>query len=277
MNIIRTPREDALGSLLYKFFFQDTGTEENEEELAKILWLAVSRYRKTGEFSFAAIVCPEYSRDYTDILSGTSITALRAINLFKSLKAKIRRHIRFGKDVHFRISVFDREYHKFNLIQASPEKASNCMNGSVKDIALRIRKTGKLPDNFKAERLVGIEYAEEWQRVFNLANECLRSESLGPHAPFDNPNEIFKKLRDFYVKVMNTDDEAVHREMFDAQEAPGYMSAGHFLRRKHGSHTVLIDMGSDKGLSKMTLWQPEGEMLTGHPSLIRIKHPKGFD
>jgi hypothetical protein len=76
---------------------------------------------------------------------------------------------------------------------------------------------------------------------------------------------------------MNTDDAVAHRKMFDTEEGPGYLAAGHLLRKKFGAHTVQIDLGSNVTLARMNLFQPPGEELIEQPSLIRIKDPNMFD
>lgn len=268
---------DAMGSMLHRFFSRSAETHEGEERLADQLWRSVNWYRQTGEFSLAVVVCPRYSNDYTALLSGVSVTARRAVHLLRGLKSHLKRHMRYTSKVHFRVLLFDQEHRQFELMGISPETAEARMDESVREIQRLVRKDGLLPQSFRAERLVGSGWQDEWTGLFAHAENLLRQNGFSPDEPFSHPDIVFKGMRDFYRRVMNTDDEAAHRRMFETEEAPGYLIAGHLLRKKFGAHTLQVDIGSNAKLAEMNLWQPAGERLTEHPSLIRIKNPSRFD
>lgn len=269
--------EDALGSMLHKFFTECARTHETDECLVSMLWHAVSHYRTTGEFSIVIIVCPQYNHDYTEVLSGVSVTARRAISLFFKLKKYMKRHIRYTKKVNFRLALFDQEHRQFDHMGLSYESAEKCMQWSVRDMQLRLRKKAILPDSFSAGLLVGQSHQQEWERLFSISLERLKNGEFDGTEPFEHPDIVFAGMRKFYIKVTNTDDAAVHRKMFETEEGPGYLAAGHLLRGKYGPHTIQIDVGSDSKLARLNLWQPPGEKLTDHPALIRIKDPHIFD
>jgi hypothetical protein len=265
--------KDALGSLLHKFFTRHISTYEQEESLVAMLWQAVSWYRATGEFSVAIIVCPEYNQDYTRVLSGASTTALRAIELFKLLKKCLGRHIRYAGAVKFQILLFDQEQRQFEHMGIMKEQVEIALDTSVVEIRKKIRQSGILPDCFTAGRFIGNHLLDEWQRVFNLSQKFISDSEFQGTEPFCHPRKVFKGLTGFYTRVMNTTDTSAHWKMFIEEEGPGYLSAGHVLRKNYGAHILQVDLGSNLDLSRMNLWQPKGEELIERPSLIRIKNP----
>lgn len=253
----RQLKEDALGSLLHKFFVNQLSTHEDEDSLVSILWQAVSWYRQTGEFSVTCIVCPQYNESYTKILPGVSVTAHRAVELFKRLKFKMARHLRYSSKVNFKVLLFDQEHGQFELMGVSPEEANQNMNASVSAINKELRQGGILPYCFQAERFIGDEWKGDWNSTFTLAENFLRENLYEGTEPFEHPHNVFVKLREFYTRVMNTEDQEKHRCMFDTEEGPGYLAAGHILRQKVGQHTIQIDVGSNPALARMNLWQPK--------------------
>lgn len=273
--------EHPLGSLLHKFFTQFAVTHEEDEYLIDILWRAVSHYQTTGEFSVAVIVCPQYSSDYKSLLSGVSVTAQRSINLFVMLKKFLRKNIRYHSKVHFRTLLFDQESVEFMDIPLGD--AQKCMTQSVCEIQRILTKNPDLPQNFKAEKLVGDDMVQKWQCMIDTNRLLLKSGDLKNHRgvhkglPFEDPDELFQVLKPFFARVMNTDDDCAHRRLFYDEDGPAYLSAGHFLRQKYGPHTLQIDVGSNPRFAKFNLWQPPEEALTDTPALIRLKNPQVLD
>lgn len=269
--------EDSLGSMLYKFFTQYTATHEKEDYLIDILWRAVQHYRSTGEFSAVAVVCPQYSVDYKRLLSGVSLTAGRSVNLFACLKTYMQRHIRYNLEVQFRSLLFDQE--SVDFMDISKAQADASMTESVQAIKRAISKRGDLPASFTADKLVGEDMLSEWQRLIALSRKVLGGETGGSLVglTFGDLEELFKSLKPFFARVMNTDDDIAHRKLFFEEDGPAYLSAGHLLRKKYGAHTLQIDVGSNVRFAQFNLWQPPGEELTDQPALIRIKDPSKFD
>lgn len=269
--------EDPLGSMLYKFFTQCTTTHENENYLTDILWRAVRHYRLSGEFSVVVVVCPQYSSDYKRLLSGVSLTAERSINLFAYLKTYMQRHIRYNSKVQFNSLLFDQESVEFMDILKS--QADVLMTESVQSIKRVISKRGDLPASFTADKLVGEDMLSEWQRLIVLSRKLLSGDTTGSLVglPFGDLEELFKSLKPFFARVMNTDDDAAHRKLFFEEDGPAYLSAGHWLRKRYGAHTLQIDVGSNARFAQFNLWQPPGEELTDQPALIRIKDPGKFN
>ncbi|MCF7865177.1 MAG: hypothetical protein K9M11_01585 [Candidatus Pacebacteria bacterium] len=269
--------EHPLGSMLHKFFTQIVATHEDNEYIIEILWRAVSHYDATGEFSVAVIVCPQYSEDCKQLLSGVSLTAQRSINLFVMLKKFLRKNIRYHSKVHFRSLLFDQE--SVGFLDIPLEKAQACMSQSVCEIQRVFTRNPDLPPNFKAEKLVGAELIQKWQRMIETGRCLLKSEDFKGRSdlPFNDPDELFKVLKPFFAKVMHTDDDTAHRRLFYDEDGPAYLSAGHFLREKYGAHTLQIDVGSNQRFAKFNLWQPPGEELTELPALIRLKNPQVLD
>ncbi len=273
----QTLLEDALGSLLYKFFNGILTTHESEESLVSMLWRAVKLYRETGIFNTAIVVCPPYSPDYKSLDVGRiSVTALRAIELYKFLKIRLGQHISYSSSVCFTLQLFNHEEPLCAHIGAKEDDVKRILSHNVSALSRMIRKTGILPDSFKADLFVTEGNQEEWRELYRKSQVYVEGDGYKGTEPFLHPDTVYGLLGDWYTKVLNTPDKTVHRRMFLEQEAPVYLSTGPMLRKKIHPGVIQIDVGSNPELSRLNLWQPEGEGDTP-PSLIRIKNPSCLD
>jgi hypothetical protein len=141
------------------------------------------------------------------------------------------------------------------------------------------QRGGDLPASFTADKLVGESLMGEWQRLITLSRNLLKEDrpSLEKDLPCGDLEELFKSLKPFFARVMNTDDDTANRHLFFHEDGPAYLSAGHLLREKYGPQTLQIDVGSNARFAQFNLWQPPSEKLTDQPALIRIKEPGRFD
>lgn len=269
--------EDPLGSLLYKFFNGILTTHESEESLISTLWRAVSLYREVGIFNTAIVVCPPYAPDYKSLDVGRiSVTALRAIELYKFLKIKLGRHIRYSSSVSLTLQLFNHEEPLCAHIGAKEVDVKRILSHNVLALSRMIRKTGILPVSFGADLFVTEGNQERWSELYSKARLYVEGNGYKGTEPFLHPDTIYSLLGDWYTRILNTPDTAVHRRMFLEQEAPVYLGTGPMLRQKIHPGVIQIDVGSNPELSRMNLWQPEGEGGTP-PSLIRIKNPSCLD
>lgn len=268
--------EDAIGSILYKFFNRIVTTHESEESLVSMLWRAVSLYRETGVFSTAIVVCPPYSPDYKSLDVGrVSVTALRAIKLYKLLKQMLGQHIKYTRKVRFSIEIFNEERRQYEHMGIDGSEADQILAHMAYRIGRMLRKTGILPSSFSAGLLVRECEKKEWGSVFLKACSFLEHYTVGEY-PFKDPEVILAGMHDFYTRVLGCANVERHRDMFYQEEAPCYLSTGIMLRRKIHPGVIQIDVGSNPDLSRLNLWQPESEGEY-QPALIRIKNPGCLD
>jgi hypothetical protein len=266
--------EDSIGSLLYKFFTEAVQTFEDEDTLVSTLTRMVEVYRTTQSCNLAIIVCPKYNETYTKMVPGISVTAQRAINLFRRLKKRLRRHISYGTKTNCTMFLFDQENRGKNMTECSTEEMDGVALESLAMLKHVLRKDPRLPDAFKADVLVGSSRLSLWRELHSEATTYIERNMHKEADGFSHPDVVFNSLSHHYKRIAAAHDNGVHRDMFTKDDAPSYLSGGRMVRRLLGPDTLIVDIGSPESLAKMTLWQPETDCK---PLLLRIKNPRELD